>query len=362
MDSPSPSQQFRMSASKGLVGLSNIGNTCYGNATLQALRHQVDFTIFLLQNQQEAFLKRKPSSEKTKLLEAYSELTKSLWSSESGYVNTKPFWGAMIPAAIKAGFEQFRIPMQHDAHEFLVFLLDQFHEAMAEEVSMTIKTSPDHTDTRAALEAWKSAFQKSYSPLVELVFGLQRKCVTCENCKAESISWETMNMSKVSVPKTSDKVTLLDLLAQEDADDAIEGYHCEKCKERGKATVTRRLWRLGNWVIIVLKRNENSGRRINTQVEIPRKTTFGSSFHPSSTEPSGRDSYELFATIHHHGSSGGGHYTAQAKHPVSNIWVHYDDETGNQLSAGEPRLDASTYIVMYRRLAEPKEQDGGNSS
>jgi ubiquitin carboxyl-terminal hydrolase 4/11/15 len=167
-----------------------------------------------------------------------------------------------------------------------------------------------------------------------------------------------MNMSKVSVPKTSEKVTLLDLLAQEDADDAIEGYNCEKCKQRGKATVTRRLWRLGNWVIIVLKRNENSGRRINTQVEIPLKTTFGGSFHPSSTEPSGRDSYELFATIHHHGSSGGGHYTAQAKHPVSNIWAHYDDESGRPLQT-EPQLDASTYIVMYRRLAEPS---GGNSS
>jgi len=342
-----------MSSSKGVVGLTNIGNTCYGNATLQALRHQVDFTIFLLQNQQDGFLKRKSSSEKTKLLEAYSDLVKGMWATESGEVSTKPFWGSMIPAAIKAGFEQFRIPMQHDAHEFLFFLLDQFHEAMAEEVSMTIRTSTDHKDTRGALEAWKNAFQKSYSPLVELVFGLQRKCVTCENCKAESVSWETMNMSKVSVPKNPDgKVTLLDLLAAEDADDAIEGYNCEKCKQRGKATVTRSLWRLGNWVIVVLKRNENSGRRINTPVEIPLKTTFGKSFHPSSTEPSGRDSYELFATIHHHGSSGGGHYTAQAKHPVSGKWAHYDDESAREVPEGELRLDASTYIVMYRRVTQ----------
>jgi ubiquitin C-terminal hydrolase len=347
----SPQQQVRMSSSKGMVGLTNIGNTCYGNATLQALRHQVDFTIFLLQNQQEEFIKRKQPNEKIKLLTAYSDLVKNLWSSEKEEVTTKPFWGSMIPAAIKAGFEQFRIPMQHDAHEFLVFLLDQFHEAMAEEVNMTIRTSSEHKDTRGALEAWKSAFQKSYSPLVELVFGLQRKCVTCESCKAESVSWETMNMSKVGVPKTpSGPVTLLDLLAAEDADDAIEGYNCEKCKQRGKATVTRSLWRLGNWVIIVLKRNENSGRRINTPVEIPLMTTFGKSFHPSSTEPSGRDSYELFATIHHHGSSHGGHYTAQAKHPVSGAWAQYDDESARQIET--PQLDASTYIVMYRRATK----------
>jgi ubiquitin C-terminal hydrolase len=106
-------------------------------------------------------------------------------------------------------------------------------------------------------------------------------------------------------------------------------------------------------VIIVMKRNENSGRKITTQVEIPLQTTFGASFHPSSTEPSGRDTYELFATIHHHGSSGGGHYTSQAKHPVSGVWAHYDDESARSLPDG-PHLDSSTYIVMYRRVAEPR--------
>jgi ubiquitin carboxyl-terminal hydrolase 8 len=341
------SLRLRMS-SKGILGLTNIGNTCYGNATLQALRHQVDFTIFLLQDQHKEILQRKSSSEKTKLLEAYSELTKSLWANDSGCIPTKDFWGTMIPAAIQSGFEQFRIPMAHDAHEFLVFLLDQFHEAMAEGVTMTIRSSSQNKDTRGALEAWKSSFEKSYSPLVELIFGLQRKCVKCEQCKAESISWETFNILEVSVPKQStDPVNLLQLLSAESKDDRIEGYHCETCPTRTNAAVFRNVWRLGNWVIVVLKRNENSGRRINTLVEIPLTTSFQTIFHPSSSEPSAKDSYELFATIHHHGSSGGGHYTAQAKHPVSGKWAHFDDEMGREIQ--QPLLDASTYIVMYRR-------------
>ena len=113
--------------------------------------------------------------------------------------------------------------------------------------------------------------------------------------------------------------------------------------------MTRSLWRLGNWAVIVLKRNENSGRRINTRVTIPMTTSFDRAFHPSSQEPSARDTYELFATIHHHGSAGGGHYTAHAKHPVSGRWAHYDDESATPVDA--PSLDASTYIVMYRRQA-----------
>jgi len=339
------------SEKKGITGLTNIGNTCYGNAVLQALRSQVDFTIFILQGQHTELLKRKPASEKSKLLESYGELVRSLWSSEVGTVQTKEFWGAMIPAAIKAGYEQFRIPMAHDAHEFLNFLLDQFHEALSEEVVMTLRSNPANSDIKGALEFWKSSFEKSYSPLVELVFSIQRKCVKCEGCSAESITWETLNMTKVSVKKSDTPVDLLDLLVSEGDDDAIEDYACDTCKpKRTKATVTRSLWRLGNWVIIMLKRNENNGRRINTKVNIPLECSFTPAFSPKSQEPSSRDSYELFASIHHHGAAGGGHYTAQAKHPVTGKWVHYDDESARELESGQLMLDPSTYIVMYRRI------------
>jgi len=343
---------LQSSEKKGVVGLTNIGNTCYGNAVLQALRSQVDFTIFILQGQHEHLLKRKPASEKSRLLESYSSLVKNLWSSESNTVATRELWSAMIPAAIKAGYEQFRIPMAHDAHEFLVFLLDQFHEALAEEVSMTISTTnTSNTDVQGALEFWKSSFEKSYSPLVGLVFSIQRKSVKCQGCNSESITWESFNMTKVSVPKSDKPVDLIDLMVSDGEDDVIEDYACDKCKpKRTKATVSRTLWRLGNWVIIVLKRNENSGRRINTQVTIPLECKFTPAFHTKSQESSSRDSYELFSTIHHHGSAGGGHYTAQAKHPVSGKWARYDDEDAKETD--KIILDPSTYIVMYRRIAK----------
>jgi ubiquitin C-terminal hydrolase len=335
------------SDTKGVVGLTNVGNTCYGNSVIQALRHQVDLTIFILQGHFKNSIQNKASSEKTRLLESYGDLIRSLWSSESGEVNTKPFWSTMIPAAIKEGFAQFRVPIPHDAHEFLCFLLDQFHEALAEEVSMTIRSSTSDTDIKSALEFWKTSFEKKYSPLVELLFGIQRKSVKCENCKHESISWETMNITKVCVPK-SDRADLLQLMKEEGGGEEIEEYSCDTCKvKKVKATINRSLWRLGNWVIIVLKRNENNGRRINTHVDIPLTTCFGSVFHPSSRESSASDSYDLFATIHHHGSAGGGHYTAHAKHPVSGRWAHYDDESA--VLVDNPLLNASTYIVMYRR-------------
>jgi len=334
------------------------------------------------------------------MMESYGELVRALWTKEEGAVSTKPFWSAMIPVAMKEGFEQFRIPIPHDAHEFLVFILDQIHEALSEKVTMTIRPPLENTqktrDAASALGFWKSAFEKNYSPMVDLLFGLLRKSVTCEVCKNESVTWETMNINKVCVPKEADRpVGLLDLMREECRGETIDEYACDHCiasaaatcasasakkeeaKEaeaaaadaekaeavsdekqeeakpskpapvRTKANKTLSYWRLGNWVIVTLKRNENTGRKINTIIDIPKTITFGELFHPNSEEASAKASYELFSTIEHHGSSGGGHYTSHAKHSVTEKWTFYDDDSG--IEVPDVRINNSTYVVMYRK-------------
>ena len=351
---PAASQQEQQPSRKGIAGLTNIGNTCYGNAIIQALRHQVDLTLFFLQGNHKALLKKKPASDQTRMVESYGELVFQTWSAEAKIVETRPFWNQMIPVAMKNGFEQFRAPIAHDAHEFLMLLMDTFHEALAEKVTMTFRKPPTNPIIKGALDFWRGSFEKKYSPLVELVFGIQHKSVKCTSCNTENTSWETMNTTELCVQKSDGSVKLLDLMSSTiythgtSEQDVIDEYACEKCKPvRPKAIVTRSLWRLGNWVVIVLKRNENNGRRINTHVDIPLTTTFSPMFHPATEEPSARDSYDLFAAVHHHGGSGGGHYTCNAKHSVTGKWIHYDDERAYPVET--PRLDPSTYIVMYRR-------------
>lgn len=325
-------------------------------------------------------MKNKPKTDKTRMMESYGELVRALWTKDEGAVSTKPFWSAMIPVAMKEGFEQFRIPMPHDAHEFLVFILDQIHEALSEKVTMTIRPPLENTqktrDVANALGFWKSAFEKSYSPMVDLLFGLLRKSVVCEVCKNESVTWETMNIHKLCVPKQADKpLGLLDLMREECKGETIDEYACDHCISsaasaasaakaaekqaeeakaptkpvpvRTKANKTLSYWRLGNWVIVTLKRNENNGRKINTIVDIPKKIEFGELFHPNSEEASAKASYELFSTIEHHGSSGGGHYTSHAKHSVTEKWTFYDDESG--IEVPDVRINNSTYVVMYRK-------------
>ena len=336
-----------MSLEKGLCGLTNIGNTCYGNATLQALRHQVDLTIYILQDNHLQLIKKKQRSEKTELVEAYGDLVKAMWTGNGNVARTNDLWKKMLPAAIKEGFGQFRAPIPHDSHEFLTFMLDQIHEGLAEEVSMNIKPSVRKPDVINALEYWKSAFETKYSPMVELLFFLRRRSVVCEGCKNESVTWEHRMANEICVKK-GDAVDLIDLMLDDCKGEHIDEYECLKCPIRQKATVSYTYWRLGNWVIVTLKRNENSGQRINTHVNIPKRMSFAKVFHEGSEESSAKCEYELFSTIEHHGSNRGGHYTAHAKHPITGKWVFYDDE--NAIPVDDVRINPSTYTVMYRKV------------
>jgi len=333
-----------MDSTNGVCGLTNIGNTCYGNAVLQAIRHHVDLTLFFIQDKHLPLLKTQDSKD---MLESYVNLLKLMWTS-TGVEKTKVFWKEMVSLAIKKSYDQFQFPHPHDAHEFLGFLLDQFHEGLSQPVTMHLR-STSKTETSSALSFWKKSFEKGYSPLVELSFSLRRKCTRCEKCKNESITWETFNILDVSMG--TPEQTLMDLILADGKGDELEDYHCLACSpEKTKATVLRSNWRLGSWLIITLKRFDNHQRRINTVIDIPLETTFTPSFHPTSPEPSFRDTYELFATINHHGAAGGGHYTSQAKHPVTGKWNLFDDERTTPLPS--PVIDQSTYIIMYRKKSD----------
>ena len=344
---------------QGVCGLTNIGNTCYGNAVLQALRHHVDLTIFFIQDKHVPILMTKAESKgdpkgddkalNKAMLESYIHLLKLMWTAEGSVEKTNAFWKDMVGLAVKTGYKQFQYPHPHDAHEFLGFILDEFHKGLSQPVHMHLRSTQTESEITSALSFWKQSFEKAYSPLVELAFSLRRKCTRCE-CGHESITWETFNMLDVSVPAESgpEPLQLHDLIASDGKGDTIEDYACSVCApKKTKATITRANWRLGSWLIVALKRFHNDGRRLNQVIDIPLETTFTNSFHPTTPEPSLRDTYELFATVNHHGVAGGGHYTAQAKHPVTGKWNHFDDERPAAMQA--PIIDRSIYVAMYRK-------------
>lgn len=107
---------------RGLVGLLNLGNTCYMNGALQALSNCQQLTRFVLDCP--AFLKDKG------LCHSYSELIKEIWNSRKIQYAVP----TSIIRNIKGIYPAFRGCTQQDTQEFLRCFLEQLHDELKQPV------------------------------------------------------------------------------------------------------------------------------------------------------------------------------------------------------------------------------------
>jgi ubiquitin carboxyl-terminal hydrolase 8 len=344
---------------RGIIGLANIGNTCYLNSVVQALRNCVELTSFFIQGHQEEFYKNKDQAKPSiAMTRSYVDLIKMMWGGKKpAFVRPDGFFQDMSRAVHNTGFDQFQTRMAHDSHEFLMFLLDSFHESIAEEVNITIQRGPPTNEeeeaVQKALEAWKQQFQKSYSPLIDLLFGLYHREMCCQGCQKKSSSWEMFNCLKVAPPlqpgPDGKPLTIKELLQKEMEEETITDYACDHCKPTRTTAIRKtKLWKLPRCLFIVVKRFTPDGRKVQGPISAnhAEDLNFGNFFSEFSPEPSRQVNYRLYATVDHHGSTGGGHYTAQAQSPLNQKWYGYDDDSTHILQ--QPSIGSSSYILFYR--------------
>ncbi|KAG2425706.1 hypothetical protein HXX76_013548 [Chlamydomonas incerta] len=189
----------------GLAGLSNLGNTCFMNSSLQCLAHAVPLMEAFLGG---AYLKdlnrTNPLGMKGELAEAFGGLMQQLWRGGVSSVTPRSF-----KAKIGRFAPQFSGYAQHDSQEFLAFLLDGLHEdtnRIKSKPYFETKDDPGRPDEELAAEAWSQYRARNNSLVVDHFQGLLKSGLDCPKCAYHSVKFDPFMYLSLPLPESRRRV------------------------------------------------------------------------------------------------------------------------------------------------------------
>ncbi|KAK3743553.1 hypothetical protein RRG08_027420 [Elysia crispata] len=184
----------------GFAGLVNIGNTCFMNCIIQVLANTREFRDFFLDGRyQNEINEDNPLGMKGQLAATFGLLLRWLWSCKKHYWDPR-----RLKDLVSKKNPQFFGYAQHDAHEFLAFLLDGLHEDLnrikKKPYTETID-SDGRPDKVVADEAWAQYKLRNDSVVVDLFQGQFKSKLVCPRCGKVSITFDPFLYMSVPLPK-----------------------------------------------------------------------------------------------------------------------------------------------------------------
>ncbi|XP_071976410.1 ubiquitin carboxyl-terminal hydrolase 31 [Engystomops pustulosus] len=186
---PSPSRV------PGLSGLKNHGNTCFMNAVLQCLSNTDLFAEFLgLEQYKESEASSGsplPSpQDRGEVTEQLAKLLRSLWTLEYTPQHSREFKTVVSRNAL-----QYRGTSQHDAQEFLLWLLDRVHE----DLNILVQHKP-RPPVEEDLSGEGPPFPTSGTFVQELFQAQYRSSLTCPHCQKQSNTFDPFLCISLPIP------------------------------------------------------------------------------------------------------------------------------------------------------------------
>ncbi|KAM8835496.1 ubiquitin carboxyl-terminal hydrolase 2-like [Synchiropus picturatus] len=340
--------QAKKQSPQGLVGLKNLGNTCFMNCIVQCLSNTTELRDYCLRDVHHIDLNnnyRKNSA----LMEEFVKLTQSLWTS----VNVESVSPFDFRSQVQKYAPKFVGCNQQDAQEFLRFLLDGLHNEV-NRVTQCPKVPTedfDHlSDDEKARQMWNRYLEREDSKVVDLFVGQLKSSLTCTVCGFRSTVFEPFwDLSIPIAQKNVGEVTLKDclrLFTKEDVLDGDERPTCNHCKARRKCTKRFSIQKFPQVLVLHLKRFSDSNIRaskLSTYVNFPIKELDLREFASESSE---RPIYSLYAVSNHTGNTLGGHYTAYCKNSTAGEWYSFNDTRVSPMSSSQVR-SSNAYILFY---------------
>ena len=343
-----------------LVGLDNIGATCYMNATLQSLSNVPQLTNFFLH-------KFSPNDPKKRMSNEYYQVIKCLWSKE---YNGKSYAPHSFKNVLSQMNPLFQGVAANDSKDLINFLIETLHSELNKPKNKN--TTNYIMDPSIQLDEVKmfniflnnmvSEFNSIISDLFYGVLETQSKCINCQRIKYNFqiysfIEFPLEQVYNYCISTTPGGSYISNGIPSIDIYKCFEHYHqltpmvgdnkiyCNECRNEYDAFYGTCLYSLPRYLIINLNRGKNAVFKCNVKFpELLKLTNY-----VRYTE--GKTIFQLNSVICHYGESNmGGHFIAYCRHYKNNSWYIYNDSTVQKCSGNKDYLHGMPYILFYKAL------------
>ncbi|MED6270021.1 hypothetical protein CHARACLAT_005576 [Characodon lateralis] len=184
----------------GFTGLVNLGNTCFMNSVIQSLSNTRELRDYFHDRAFEAEINcSNPLGTGGRLAIGFAVLLRALWKGTH-----HAFQPSKLKAIVASKASQFTGYAQHDAQEFMAFLLDGLHEDLNRIQNKPYTETVDsdgRLDEVVAEEAWQRHKMRNDSFIVDLFQGQFKSKLVCPTCSKVSITFDPFLYLPVPLPQ-----------------------------------------------------------------------------------------------------------------------------------------------------------------
>ena len=396
-----------------LIGLQNIGSTCYMNATLQCFSHTEILTdYFLNENNRNKIYNNNIAKKDPTLLQlspSYLNLITNLWLSKQKYFS--PFEFRKRVADMNPLFKELSA---NDAKDLLNYLLMQLHEELNlyEEKNALEENEPNFNpyNEQMALENFvKSFFAKNKSVLSDHFFGLQESKFLCMGCEKKNAGFNlpikynfqtfnflflpleeirkfkynnnlmnnmqminNMNQNQINLMNNfnnfnNNNMIINNIIIQNNMNDSnsVNIYDCFDYLQKDEifsgdnamwCNICNGLFPCKNKTVIytgpnvlILILNRGKGIEFKVKLDFYEKINLDN-YIMKKDRPN--MIYELYGVVTHLGESGeSGHFVASCKSPSNNKWYRFNDAIVTPINDVQSEIInfGMSYILFYKK-------------
>ena len=356
------------------VGLQNIGQTCYMNASLQCLTNVVKLStkLLLLFNQKKINVEQQP------LTYVYSSLLNEFKNTNKSYI---------IPRAFKATLEGlnplFQGNQASDAKDFIFFMIERLHQELKPPEKPLnnfgqidfLQQEMEAQNQMLTLNKFLIEFGNNSSIISETFYGITSSIMKCEGCNSVKHSFQTFNILNFILKKVKDDkrqefgaqnlnndvINLYDAFYSENKKENLTGenmIYCNTCRALKNGWVQQSIYQLPQIMIIILNRGRNN-KDFREEFKIDEILDFNNTPDIFCNIDNKRKykRYFLCGIIKHLGESGAnGHFISYYRNSLSQKFYCYNDASVAEVSVEDAlktkishndKEDIIPYILFY---------------